>query len=857
MNEVSKFDQERLFKLFFSQSLEMLCVASKDGYLLHLSPRWETVLGWSVQELKSKPFIEFVHPDDVVDTIEAADQLNAGQDVVAFSNRYITKDGSYRWLEWNATVGQSAELIVALVRDITDSMMHKLLLEESESMTKIGTWEINLATKELHWSKRTHEIHGTNPEAFKPKFDQGMAFYHPESIPPLSQAVQELINHGTPYSLDLKFITASGRNTRVRAAGRAHVVRGKVQRVFGTFQDIEEEHKLRESAEAHERELIERQRQLESFVRHAPTAIAMLDDKMSLVTASNRWLLDYGLTEKVIGKNHYEIFPNIPERWKRLHKRALKGESLQSSEDSFLDNTGRMMHIRWEIAPWYRADNSIGGIIMITENLTNLVDLRQKLESIAHHTPAAIYESTATEDRTMLSMSPYIATITGFPASDYLLNEVRSFSSLIDPLDQQRVTNEISAGLNQNGEFDIRYRIRNANGDNRWIWDRGRFAPNRQKLVGVLFDITDEVSAKSQVHELESAIDQSAIVSITDLNGVILHANQAFSDISQYSKEELIGRDHRIINSGIHPKEFFADMWNQVLAGATWRGEICNRKKDGTLYWVDSSIIPIRGLQGKIERLISIRYDVTKRKLSEQAMVHNAKMASLGEMAAGLAHEINNPLFVILARVTQLRRLLTSDTVDTENINRGLQAIEKTSDRIAKIVKGLKTFSRGGALEAPEEVSVETLVSDTMSLCEARFQNRNIAITTDIDKPLKLECRAVPISQVLLNLLNNAFDAIQNSSNPWIQLEVKSSKEESVLFRVTDSGAGIPTDVAEKIMMPFFTTKNVGDGTGLGLSIARGIIEDHHGKLWLDRDCANTRFCFEIPLKQPQMPAKK
>ena len=150
-----------------------------------------------------------------------------------------------------------------------------------------------------------------------------------------------------------------------------------------------------------------------------------------------------------------------------------------------------------------------------------------------------------------------------------------------------------------------------------------------------------------EVKELEDfryALDQSAIVATTDVSGVIRHVNDKFCEISGYSRDELLGQDHRLINSGHHPKSFIRTLWRTIASGKVWRGEICNRAKDGHLYWVDTTIVPFLDELGKPYQYVAIRYDITQRKEAQQALVDQASLARLGEMAAVVAHEVRNPL---------------------------------------------------------------------------------------------------------------------------------------------------------------------------------------------------------------------
>jgi PAS domain S-box-containing protein len=231
-------------------------------------------------------------------------------------------------------------------------------------------------------------------------------------------------------------------------------------------------------------------------------------------------------------------------------------------------------------------------------------------------------------------------------------------------------------------------------------------------------------------------------------------------------------------------------------------------------------------------------------------MISTAKMAALGEMSGGIAHEINNPLTVIQARSFQLTQMVEQGKLDPEKIKQAAESISKTADKIAKIIKSLRSFSREGEQDPFEFVSVKTLVEETLEFCKTRFYNYGVELfVSPIDEDLEIESRIIQIEQVLLNLLNNSFDAAQKSEEKWIRVEA-AEYGDYIDIKVLDSGPRIPDDVAEKIMQPFFTTKELGKGTGLGLSISAGIMKNHKGSLFLDRQATNTTFVIRIPRLQ-------
>lgn len=239
---------------------------------------------------------------------------------------------------------------------------------------------------------------------------------------------------------------------------------------------------------------------------------------------------------------------------------------------------------------------------------------------------------------------------------------------------------------------------------------------------------------------------------------------------------------------------------------------------------------------------------INNEKLMREQVLSSAKLSSLGEMASGIAHEINNPLTIISVRCQNLIRIAQSDEISKEVLIKNLDEINQTVKRMSKIIKGLKTFARDASRDNIEVVSVNEVIESTLSFCQEKFNHAKIDLKFDPKRSedLLIECRPTEISQVLLNLLNNASDAIDELESKWIEVQVAEEKS-FVKISIIDSGSGIPPSIEHRIMEPFFTTKDPGKGTGLGLSISLGIIKAHGGNLYVDQNCKNTCFVVEVP----------
>ncbi len=224
-----------------------------------------------------------------------------------------------------------------------------------------------------------------------------------------------------------------------------------------------------------------------------------------------------------------------------------------------------------------------------------------------------------------------------------------------------------------------------------------------------------------------------------------------------------------------------------------------------------------------------------------------SKFVALGEMAGGVAHEINNPLAVISGYASQLSEMLSKPSFDHEAVEEMLASIRNSTNRITKIIAGLRNLARDGRRDPMVECRVLDVINDALSFCRARYSAAGVELELSLEeRDAKIRGRPVELGQVLLNLLNNTFDAVDGSADAWVRLRL-AGDDKNIFISVTDSGPGVPEHLKQKLFHPFFTTKPVGKGMGLGLSISKGILEAHGGTLELRDEGGHTCFIAKIP----------
>ena len=343
-----------------------------------------------------------------------------------------------------------------------------------------------------------------------------------------------------------------------------------------------------------------------------------------------------------------------------------------------------------------------------------------------------------------------------------------------------------------------------------------------------------------ELADIKFALDQSAIVAITDQRGAINYVNDEFCRISKYSRSELLGQDHRIINSRFHPKDFIRELWTTIASGQVWKGELRNRAKDGSIYWVDTTIVPYLNSEGKPYQYVSIRHEITERKQAEARVLEQAaelqratQLSFVGELAAGLAHEIKNPLAGIQGAVDILIRRRDKNDPERE----ALEGVRHEVSRIDNTVRALLGRARA-RLVSVRLTSLTETVAHAVSLAKSQIMTavtngQQVAIEYDHpDDPITIQIDPGQIEDAVLNLVLNAIEAVDGKGNIRVRVfraNSDSIEEEQAIVEVSDDGHGIREEDLARLFSAFFTTKR--EGTGLGLPAVKRIARLHGGRV--------------------------
>ncbi len=599
------------------------------------------------------------------------------------------------------------------------------------------------------------------------------------------------------------------------------------------------------------------------FVTDAQGTISWVNRAFSAVTGH--------APEAAVGRKAGELDLGVPAAvlttsyWRTAAEPAWRGESLRRN------HSGRPHYDEVTVTPVTGADGSTTHFVGVMHDVTERKRTEEQLREFLNHSPAVLY-AVKLEGDTLVPrfVSENITRLLGVPQQETL--DMEWWLDHIHPDDRERADTSMSEALRE-GASRSEYRLRHQDGSYRWVDDNRRLVRDASgrptELVGATTDITERRRAQDEQRESErrfrSMLANLELIAMTlDGDARVTYCNDHLLRLTGWTREELLGREwfETFIPAEIltSQQQTFAALLTDAPQAWHHENEIVTRSGKRLLVQWNNTVL--RALSGEVIGTASIGEDVTERRNLERQMLRAQRLESLGTLAGGIAHDLNNLLMPILMGASLLKRLETS-----ERSAKAIENIERSVTRGRELVKQVLLFARGADI-ARDPVKVDDVVREVESITASTFP-RNITFETSVPGDVRaVTGDRTQLTQVLLNLCVNARDAMPgggqisiNAANTELsphsaRLSGAASAGPYVILEVTDTGEGMPREMIDKIFDPFFTTKEVGKGTGLGLSMVQGIVSNHGGFISVASTVGEgTTFKIYLPARSEQVTA--
>lgn len=350
-------------------------------------------------------------------------------------------------------------------------------------------------------------------------------------------------------------------------------------------------------------------------------------------------------------------------------------------------------------------------------------------------------------------------------------------------------------------------------------------------------------------NQIAKAINDIALITVTDKDGVITYANDRFCEVSKYTREELVGVTHKIFNSGFHTSIFFKNLWDTIKSAVIWHGEINNLAKDGTAYWVHTTIFPQLDDNNNLSRYISVSYLITEQKILESKLIQEENLLNLRQLISSIGHEIGTPLSVIRSRAELTKMMAASESSTTRN----LDTIINQVDKITSLVNSMVLLTSNSNKNNLKQVAIMPTLKFIIDLYKPELFRKGIVCEFMCKDEHSVFAEPGPLGRVFMHLLRNSINAIEknrligSTKKNSISIVVTSSGK-NIQIKFSDTGCGIEPKLLPKIFTPFFTTMDFGKGAGLGLSISASLIKSWHGTISAESELnCGTTFTIYLP----------
>ncbi len=764
-----------------------------------------------------------------------------------------------RWFQVTAYPSDGG--LAVYFQDVSERAAMEERLREREHLlgiagrvARIGGWEVDVEAGLVRWSDEVCAIHEV-PPGTAPTVDEALDFYTPESHPLIRSHFEACVREGRPFDLDLQILTTSGQAVWVRAIGEAiRAGNGSVRTVRGAFQDISRQ-KQAEVA------LREADRRLQELAEAMPL-IVWSADAQGQVTYQTRAMHDYsGLSpEELKGGGWLEaVHPDDRDGTIAAWEQSFHAGEPYEARFRIRRHDGAW---RWHLTravPVRRDDGTVARWYGSSTDIHDHLELQREAERLAHRLTVTL--ESVTDAFCLLDAAGRFTFVN--EEAERLLGRSREelLGSVVwesfPAIAGTRLEDEYRRSVLQGTTAGFHYH--HAPVDR---WFDVRAYPSSEGLAIYFRDITAERESEDRLREQAALLDraQDAIL-VRDLEHRIVFWNRSAERIYGWTRDEALGRSIRDLL--YESPETFDEATELVLRTGEWHGELAHRRKDGTALTVEGRWSLVRDDEGRPHRILAINTDVTERKALLQQFLRAQRMESVGTLAGGIAHDLNNVLAPILLSIGLLR-----DELADPHLQETLATIESSARRGGEMVQQILGFARGFE-RSDLPVHLPQLLRDLGRIVRDTFP-RNITFEAQVPEEIwPLTGDPTQIHQVFMNLIVNARDALPQGGRILVTAEnveldanyaamiPDASPGSHVRISVQDSGIGIPRENLDRIFDPFFTTKEVGKGTGLGLSTVAAIVRSHGGVVNVYSEPGNgTTFRLYFPARTGEAPVQ-
>ncbi|MDO8836668.1 MAG: PAS domain S-box protein, partial [Vicinamibacterales bacterium] len=795
---------------------------ANDAYCAMSGYTRDELIGMGIGDLDADE-----HPADTVARIQRI--IATGSEV--FETRHRRQDGSVWPVEVSATwIDQDGGRFVCFGRNLTERRDREARISLLGQMLDAAPASITIHNAEgrfLFANQVTASLHGYADEAdFR-----GVGLHDldvPESQTLMDERVRRIVEDG-----EARFEVAHFRQdgTTFPLEVLAKVIEWDGQpAILSIATDITERRRAEESLR-HFHDL------LKYIIEHDNTAVAVHDRDLRYVYVSQRYLDTYKVKDRnVIGKHHYEVFPDLPQRWRDVHQRVLAGEVCSADRDPYPREDGTLDWTRWECRPWYAPDGSIGGIIVYTETITDRVEAEEALRrseqtfrSYIEGSPIGIFVSDARGNLTEVNQAA--SGVTGYSRDELLgLNIIEFYSEAQRPAALARFTALLE---HRKAGFELAF-TRKDGAERYWRIDATVLPDGR--ILGFATDTTERNRAEEALRQFKSMFDSANFgAALAGLDGRLFYVNARFAEEHGFTSDELVGRPLACLHNESQMAYVNELHDGMLVSGSFGPVEVWHCHKDGTPFPMLMTGFVIRDASGTPECFAATAIDLRDRKALEVRLAQAQKMESVGRLAGGVAHDFNNMLGVILGYTEMARDQVAPD----DPVSDYLREVFVAAQRSADITQQLLAFARKQTI-APRVLDLDETVEGMLKMLR-RLIGEDIDLVWRPEASWPVLMDPSQVHQILANLCVNARDAIGGVGKVTIETHTAVVDEaycathagfvtgDFVVLAVSDNGCGMDRKTLDNLFEPFFTTKDISKGTGLGLATVYGIVKQNHG----------------------------